>query len=286
MLSAQLELNSTESKVRRKTPIPFTDEKVYERSVLAMNIKLSDSGNPDAVKSRFSAFGEVLHLRLLPPGQPVPDNIQAFARVHPEMTSQLCAMVEYATIESALTAVNKLNDKSDWRGMKVLSLVKVKFFEQKVKVVQSRSERRSVSESEVYSQPTGLTDDNNRKLLQLRNAENRKFRDESSGSECSSPKPLRRMTANSKFLSKPRSVPQRTPNKETPFSSPDVSDTHITSRILMTLGDQDLMANVFRLNGDIWTNHHSVLVPLALVQVPGCRKGSPIRLAEGLQFTD
>ncbi len=162
---AQLELNPTESKVRRKAPIPFTDEKVYERSVLAMNMKLSDAANLDAVKGRFAAFGEVLHLRLLQPGQPVPDNLQAFARVHPEMTGQLCAMVEYASVESAFSAVNKLNDKSDWRGMKVLSLVKVKFFEQKAVKVQSRSERRSVSESEVYSQPAGLNADENNRLL-------------------------------------------------------------------------------------------------------------------------
>jgi la-related protein 6 len=119
--SEKLELNELGNKVRRKDPLPQWDDSVFDRTVIAINLQLPEV-SVNAVKSIFGKCGAVTLVRVLQPGKNLPDDLRQFAPKHPELSTRVCAVVEFAKDEEAQKALKELGGKDDWRGMQVLPL--------------------------------------------------------------------------------------------------------------------------------------------------------------------
>ena len=65
----------------------------------------------------------LLQVRILRPGNPIPADVRPFVNKHPEMTSKVCALIEFERTEFAMKAVRQLNEEQEEK-MKV----KKKFF--------------------------------------------------------------------------------------------------------------------------------------------------------------
>lgn len=107
--SARLEVNDLKTKVRRLDALPEYDETTPSRTVVALNLPL-ERPTIEAVGGIFSACGDIVLVRILRPGNPIPADIKPFANKHPEMTAKVCALVEFERTEFALKAVRDLND--------------------------------------------------------------------------------------------------------------------------------------------------------------------------------
>ena len=75
----------------------------------------------EAVAELFSVCGEIVLVRILRPGNPIPADVKPFANKHPEMTDKVCALVEYERTEFAHKAVKDLNKEGE-EGMKVIAI--------------------------------------------------------------------------------------------------------------------------------------------------------------------
>jgi len=117
----KLELNAAGNKIRRKDPLPQWDDSVFDRTVIAINLQIPEV-SVSAVKSIFGKCGAVTLVRVLQPGKVLPDDLKQFAPKHPELSTRVCAVVEFAKDDEAKKALNELGGKGDWRGMHVLSL--------------------------------------------------------------------------------------------------------------------------------------------------------------------
>merc|ERR1712088_900234 len=107
--SNRLEVNDLKTKVRRLDALPEYDETTPSRTVVALNLPL-ERPTIEAVGGIFSACGDIVLVRILRPGNPIPADIKPFANKHPEMTAKVCALVEFERTEFALKAVRELND--------------------------------------------------------------------------------------------------------------------------------------------------------------------------------
>lgn len=107
--SARLEVNDLKTKVRRLDVLPEYDETTPSRTVVALNLPL-ERPTIEAVGGIFSACGDIVLVRILRPGNPIPADIKPFANKHPEMTAKVCALIEFERTEFALKAVRDLND--------------------------------------------------------------------------------------------------------------------------------------------------------------------------------
>merc|ERR1719228_1451683 len=108
--SSKLEVNDVKTKVRRLEALPEYDEATPSRTVVALNLPL-ERPTIEAVAEIFSVCGEIVLVRILRPGNPIPADIKPFANKHPEMTAKVCALVEFEKTEFALKAVKELNGK-------------------------------------------------------------------------------------------------------------------------------------------------------------------------------
>ncbi len=129
--STLLEVNNQDTKVRRKAPLPPTDETTPSRTVVAYNLPSAAAttgaagGLPtvESVAEIFNKFGEILLVRILRPGNPVPGDVKQFLGKHPEIGNCVCALVEFGKTEYAKSAVEAMAEQSEnWRGIKVLEL--------------------------------------------------------------------------------------------------------------------------------------------------------------------
>merc|ERR1712088_299233 len=93
------------------------------RTVVALNLPI-ERPTIEAVAELFSACGEIVLVRILRPGNPIPADVKPFANKHPEMTDKVCALVEYERTEFAHRAVKDLNKEgpAEDGGMKVMEL--------------------------------------------------------------------------------------------------------------------------------------------------------------------
>merc|ERR1719384_1783600 len=107
--SIRLEVNDVKTKVRRLDALPEYDETTPSRTVVALHLPL-ERPTIEAVGGIFSACGDIVLVRILRPGNPIPADIKPFANKHPEMTAKVCALVEFERTEFALKAVRELND--------------------------------------------------------------------------------------------------------------------------------------------------------------------------------
>lgn len=109
--SPKLEVNEEETKVRRKEPLPEHDETTVSRTVVAYNLPF-DKPTVENVGEIFSKYGEISLIRILRPGASIPPEIKRLSNKHPEIGSEVCALVEFETHESALKAA-KLSENDD-----------------------------------------------------------------------------------------------------------------------------------------------------------------------------
>jgi len=107
--AGRLEVNDLKTKVRRLDALPEYDETTPSRTVVALNLPL-ERPTIEAVGGIFSACGDIVLVRILRPGNPIPADIKPFANKHPEMTAKVCALIEFERTEFALKAVRELND--------------------------------------------------------------------------------------------------------------------------------------------------------------------------------
>ena len=122
--SERLEVNDLKTKGRRFDPLPEYDETTPSRTVVALNLPL-ERPTIEAVAEIFSACGEIVLVRILRPGNPIPADIKPFANKHPEMTAKVCALIEFERTEFAIKAVKTLSNEEEEEKMKVMELTAV-----------------------------------------------------------------------------------------------------------------------------------------------------------------
>merc|ERR1719348_1195039 len=119
--SKQLEVNDLETKVRRLSDLPEYDETTPSRTVVILNLPM-DRPTIEGVAEIFAVCGEIVLVRILRPGNPIPADIKQYVAKHPEMTTKVCALVEYQFTEYAQKAVRELNNTEEEDKMKVMEL--------------------------------------------------------------------------------------------------------------------------------------------------------------------
>merc|ERR1711902_485610 len=102
--SDKLEVNDLKTKVRRLEALPEYDETTPSRTVVALNLPL-ERPTIEGVAEIFTVCGEIVLIRILRPGNPIPADIKPFVNKHPEMTTKVCALVEYERTEFAQKAI-------------------------------------------------------------------------------------------------------------------------------------------------------------------------------------
>jgi hypothetical protein len=119
--SNRLEVNDLETKVRRLEELPPYDETTPSRTVVVLNLPM-DRPTIEGVAEIFTACGDIVLVRILRPGNPIPADIKPYVAKHPEMTTKVCALVEYERTEFAQKAIKELHDSDDEDKMKVMEL--------------------------------------------------------------------------------------------------------------------------------------------------------------------
>lgn len=121
--SIKLEVNETQTKLRRKDPLPVFDQTTPSRTIIAINLPM-EKPTIENVAEIFREFGEIALIRILRPGSSIPSDVRSFANKHPEMTGVMSALIEFERTESAKAATDR--PASSWRtdlqAMQVIEL--------------------------------------------------------------------------------------------------------------------------------------------------------------------
>ena len=114
-----LDLNAEKTKIRRKAPPPQIDMSHVSKTLVATNLS-EGNATVNQLEQIFGRYGGIQHVRILQPGKAVPIDVKKYKSLHPDIGKQLCAIVEYDTLEAAKTAQQKLDTSQSWRqGMTV-----------------------------------------------------------------------------------------------------------------------------------------------------------------------
>ena len=106
--------------------LPEYDETTPSRTVVALNLPI-ERPTIEAVAELFKVCGEIVLVRILRPGNPIPADVKPFSNKHPEMTDKVCALVEFEKTEFAHKAVKDLCKEGE-EGMKVNNLKRKQSF--------------------------------------------------------------------------------------------------------------------------------------------------------------
>ena len=120
LCSKKLEVNDLETKVRRLEELPPYDETTPSRTVVVLNLPM-ERPTIEGVAEIFRVCGEIELVRILRPGNPVPADIKLYVNKHPEMTTKVCALVEFERTEFAQKAVRELHNEAEEK-MSVMEL--------------------------------------------------------------------------------------------------------------------------------------------------------------------
>lgn len=166
--SDRLEVNDQETKVRRLEDLPPYDETTPSRTVVVLNLPM-ERPTIEGVAEKFRVCGEIVLVRILRPGNPIPADIKQYVAKHPEMTTKVCALVEFERTEFAQKAVRDLNDLPDDEGvnppMKVMELtatplkngnkkIEAKKLAEKAAAMAKATPQRKYSLQSTYNAPT------------------------------------------------------------------------------------------------------------------------------------
>ena len=97
--------------------LPLYDETTPFRTVVTLNLPI-ERPTTKAVAELFKFYGEIVLIRILRPGNPIPSDAKPFFNKHPEMTNKVCTLVEFEKIEFANNAIKDFDTKGE-EGMKV-----------------------------------------------------------------------------------------------------------------------------------------------------------------------
>lgn len=123
--SEKLELNESGTKLRRKEQLPAFDQTTPSRTVVAINMSEEKPVTIESVAELFRGCGEIALIRVLRPGNPIPSDVRHFVNKHPEMGSNVSALIEFVRTESAHNAMTKdwtAEKAKDGQSMSVLEL--------------------------------------------------------------------------------------------------------------------------------------------------------------------
>lgn len=117
--SELLVMNSEGSKIRRKKALPAElGERNPGRTVVASSLAL-DEPTVEKVAEIFSKCGPISVVRLIRNGKNIPPECKQHFTSHPELTSQVCAIVEFETMAAAARACAEFKQTD---GMQVTEL--------------------------------------------------------------------------------------------------------------------------------------------------------------------
>jgi len=120
--SSQLVTNEEGTKVKRVKPLPEYDETTPSRTVVVINLPMSEP-TIESIADLFNTCGDIALIRILRPGKPLPQDVKKHQTTHPELGTTVCAVVEFEKSESARKAVESHNIQDNWRnGMQVATL--------------------------------------------------------------------------------------------------------------------------------------------------------------------
>lgn len=113
--STRLHVNEAGTKVRRVEPLPpYYDSSTPSRTIVVTRFPSSlVSPSIKDVVSLFSSCGDIIQVRILRPGNPCSGHVKKYLSLHPEMTTKVCAFIEFEKLESAQMAVRELNKPGD-----------------------------------------------------------------------------------------------------------------------------------------------------------------------------
>merc|ERR1719464_909671 len=120
LISSFKRVKDLKTKVRRLDALPEYDETTPSRTVVALKLPI-ERPTIEAVAELFKVCGEIVLVRILRPGNPIPADVKPFSNKHPEMTDKVCALVEFEKTEFAHNAVKDLSSEGE-EGMKVMEL--------------------------------------------------------------------------------------------------------------------------------------------------------------------
>jgi len=127
--SKKLQLNDTETKIRRKTPLPALEGDKHSRTIIAYNIPMG-TDNIDSISKEFSPFGDIALIRILKSGSPASSSVIAVNQLKAiankcDLNKTSVATIEYNNKSDAEEALKRMQQKSsnDWRkGIEVMAM--------------------------------------------------------------------------------------------------------------------------------------------------------------------
>ncbi|XP_013776778.1 la-related protein 6-like [Limulus polyphemus] len=121
--STKLEINKDGTKVRRKEPLPDYDETAPSRTVIAFKLPF-ENPTMENIGEMFSKCGDIALIRIIRPDGAIPADIKKFLHKYPEMSSNVCAMIEFENHEGAFRAAKTFFSSHDnWRSIQVIPVV-------------------------------------------------------------------------------------------------------------------------------------------------------------------
>lgn len=117
-----LDVNPEKTKIRRKSPPPQIDMSHVNKTLVATNL-LEQNATVAQLEQIFGRYGGIQHVRILQPGKAVPIDVKKYKSFHPDIGKELCAIVEYDTVEAAITAQQKLDTSQSWRQGMLVNLL-------------------------------------------------------------------------------------------------------------------------------------------------------------------
>ncbi len=76
--------------------------------MVALNLPL-ERPTIEGVAELFKACGDIVLVRILRPGNPIPVDVRPFVNKHPEMAAKVCALIEFERTEFAMKAIREKN---------------------------------------------------------------------------------------------------------------------------------------------------------------------------------
>ena len=117
-----LDINAEKTKIRRKAPPPQIDMSHVSKTLVATNLS-EENATVGQLEQIFGRYGGIQHVRILQPGKAVPIDVKKYKLFHPDIGKQICAIVEYDTVEAANTAQQKLDTSQSWRRGMIVGLL-------------------------------------------------------------------------------------------------------------------------------------------------------------------
>lgn len=137
-MSKTLSMNSEKTKVKRNTPLPSELlERNPGRTVIVTGLENPSMEN---VSETFSKCGEIELIRIVRPGKSFPSDLKVHFTKHPELETEICAVVAFETMAAAARACSEMSKEG---GMKVVELGKQGARKEKSKTKSKSKEKGS-----------------------------------------------------------------------------------------------------------------------------------------------